>query len=103
MRRHQYEHLFTSWSEQAHAAPRSLIDNVLRDAGEGWVEEIMESDTKKVIEAANLTVAMFVALWGQLPHAVPLPAEQAKSWMRTLMQFMVVPEFDHLPGYCVDS
>uniref|UniRef100_A0AAU2VL42 DUF5677 domain-containing protein n=1 Tax=Streptomyces sp. NBC_00008 TaxID=2903610 RepID=A0AAU2VL42_9ACTN len=103
MRPHQYDHLFTSWSEQAHAAPRSLIDNVFRDAGEGWVSEVMESDTRKVIEAANLTVAMFVALWGELPHAVPLPPEKALVWMRTMMQFIAAPEFDHLPGYRVDS
>ncbi|MGC5565326.1 DUF5677 domain-containing protein [Streptomyces sp. FR-108] len=103
MRPHQYEHLFTSWSEQAHAAPRSLIENIFRDAGEDWVSEAMESDTKKVIEAANLTVAMFVALWRELPHAVPLPAEQANSWMRTTMQFMAVPDFDDLPGYRTDK
>ncbi|MFF2325310.1 MULTISPECIES: DUF5677 domain-containing protein [unclassified Streptomyces] len=103
MRAHQYEHLFTSWSEQAHAAPRSLIENLFHNAGEQWVEEVFESDSKKIIESASMTLMMFLSLWRVLPHAVPLSSDQVLSWTRRMMEIVAVPEFDLLPGYRNDE
>jgi hypothetical protein len=103
MRAHQYDHLFTIWSEQAHAAPRSLIENLFHDAGEQWVETVFESDTKKIIEVASMSLMMFLSLWRELPNTAPLPPEQTLLWTRRMMGIVAAPEFEDLPGYRVDT
>lgn len=99
MRLHQYENLFISWSEQAHAAPRSLIDNIFREADEGWIERTIESDERKIVEASSMTLMLFLALWEELPHAIQPTAEQTLNWMRVMMHIIGAPEFDSIPGY----
>ncbi|MCX4504578.1 DUF5677 domain-containing protein [Streptomyces anulatus] len=101
MRPKQYVNLFASWSEQAHATPGSLMDNLFRDMEEDWWERAMESDTQKIVETASMALLLFLSLWRELPHAFPLPREQANAWTRRMMEIVAAPEFDALPGYRV--
>lgn len=99
MRIHQYENLFTLWSEQAHATPGSLIHDILRVADGDWVDELVQSDERKIVEASSMAIMLFVELWMQLPHVAPPPAADVRDWARRMMEIVGAPEFDSLPGY----
>ncbi|MFA7767786.1 DUF5677 domain-containing protein [Streptomyces sp. NRRL S-448] len=99
MRIHQHDHLYTSWSEQTHATPSSLLDNVFRETNEGWIDEVIESDDKQIIGTSSMTLMLFLELWEILPHAAARPGDRAREWAREIMQMVAAPEFNSLPGY----
>lgn len=92
MRMHQYRYLYAAWSEQAHATPSSLLDNVFREAEAGWVDEVIESDDKKIIETSAMTLMLFLELWDALPHAVAMPKEKSREWAERMKDVLAVPD-----------
>ncbi|MFE4651550.1 DUF5677 domain-containing protein [Streptomyces sp. NPDC056707] len=103
MRVHQYDQLYSVWSEQTHAAPGALMESIFREAHEGWVDAVVESDDKKIIETASMALMLFVQLWWALPNVPVLEPERVMQWMLVMMEIMAVPEFDSLPGYRLDN
>lgn len=100
MRPHQYQQLFTLWSEQSHATPGSFIENMLRGDEEDWIEKAVAVDDKKIVETAGMTLMFFIQLWAKLPNVNPLPPTFV-DWTRQMMQMIGAPEFDSLPGFLV--
>lgn len=103
MRKHQYEHLYTSWSEQAHATPSSLIDNIVRQNDEGWVDQVIKSDNEEITGASAMTLLLFLELWESLPYVEQPARDQSLEWMRQVMHLISAPDFESLPGYRRDS
>lgn len=92
MRVNQYQYLYAAWSEQAHATPSSLIHNVFREAGDGWVDEVIESDDKKIIETSAMTLMLFLELWDTLPYAPSMPRDKSLEWAERMKDIMAVPD-----------
>ncbi|MCX4861228.1 DUF5677 domain-containing protein [Streptomyces canus] len=92
MRMHQYQYLYAAWSEQAHATPSSLIDNVFREAGDGWVDEVIESDDKKIIETSAMALVLFLELWDALPYAPPMPKGKSTEWAEQMKKIIAMPD-----------
>ncbi|MEU1554327.1 DUF5677 domain-containing protein [Streptomyces scabiei] len=92
MRVHQYQYLYAAWSEQAHATPSSLIHNVFREGNESWVDEVIESDDKKIVETSSMTLMLFLELWDALPYAPPMPTDKSKEWAEQMRDILAVPD-----------
>ena len=86
MRPHQYEHLFRRWSEEAHAAPSTIIREMFRgQSQESWIDDVLEEDQKEIGEVLTMTVVLFLDLEEALPHAPSLSWEQKLAWTDALM------------------
>jgi hypothetical protein len=86
MRAHQYEHLFRRWSEEAHAAPSTIIREMFRGQSQGtWIADVLEEDQKEIGEVLTMTLVLFFELEAALPHAPSLTWEQKLVWTDTLM------------------
>jgi hypothetical protein len=92
MREHQYRYLYAAWSEQAHATPSSLIHNVFREGTEGWVDEVIESDDRKIIETGTMTLMLFLELWDALPYVPPMPKDKSREWAEQMRDILAVPD-----------
>ncbi|KND38469.1 hypothetical protein IQ63_07490 [Streptomyces acidiscabies] len=92
MRVSQYQYLYSTWSEQAHATPSSLIHNVFREAGDGWVDEVITSDDMKIVETSAMTLMLFLELWDALPHTPSLPRDKSLGWAEQMREVMAVPD-----------
>lgn len=88
LRLDQYELMFRDWSEQAHAAPGSLLDSVFRSTDTDWISESVASDDREIADLVTMTVTLFVELWRHLPELPPLPGETALSWTGPVIQFV---------------
>jgi hypothetical protein len=86
MRPHQYEHLFRRWSEEAHAAPSTIIREMFRGKSqESWINDVLKEDQKEIGEVLTMTVLLFLELEAALPHAPSLSWEQKLAWTDLLM------------------
>ncbi|MFJ9692667.1 DUF5677 domain-containing protein [Kitasatospora sp. NPDC101183] len=87
MRAQQYDHLYSEWSEQTHATPSSLLDNIFRGADTDWVEEAIATDDRKTVETIMMTVVLFMELWGELPNVPELDPAVGLGWTNGLSEF----------------
>jgi hypothetical protein len=87
MRTVQYEILFRIWSEQAHAAPGALIDNLFRDDSDDWVERATKDNVQWTKDTIGFTISFFLGLWSVLPN-VPKAPIQVREWMLRLRALM---------------
>ncbi|WTW96870.1 DUF5677 domain-containing protein [Streptomycetaceae bacterium NBC_01309] len=88
MRMHQYELLYTLWSEQAHAAPGAFINDLFRDTGPEWVEDAVRENDTKILETIAMTATLFCDLWKNLPGVPEVDPQRALSWTSRLMEQM---------------
>lgn len=77
----QYEQLYSTWSEQSHAAPGALLDAMFATAHPDWVADTVKEDDVRVIETANMAIFLFVELWRILPYVRPLGPGEALDWV----------------------
>jgi len=49
LRRDQYNLMFRSWSEQAHATPGALLSGMFPRAGVDWEKEVVAEDDARVL------------------------------------------------------
>lgn len=82
LRKKQYELLFTSWSEQVHAAPGALIDDLFRR--EIDVEKIVRDDVTRSAEALSMGVTLFLELAMLLPSLPQLDPAIVFKWTTVL-------------------
>jgi hypothetical protein len=86
MRPHQYEQLFRQWSEEAHAAPSTIIREMFRGASqESWIEDVLKENRKEIGEVLTMTVLLFLELEAALSYAPHLSWEQKVVWTDALM------------------
>lgn len=84
IRPHQYTLLFSSWSEQAHAAPGALIDDLMRSQID--VDQILATDEVRIAETIGTAVSLFLELWALLPNVPPADAQQQQAWLASLIK-----------------
>lgn len=88
LRRDQYNLMFRSWSEQAHATPGALLPGIFLSGGAGWEKAVVAEDDTRVLEAIAITVTFFLELWNALPPFAPLlDAGEALDWTTQLGDF----------------
>jgi hypothetical protein len=81
-----YEHLFRRWSEEAHAAPSTIIREMFRGTSQdSWINDVLEEDQKEIGEVLTMTVVLFLELEAALPYAPSLSWEQKLAWTDALM------------------
>jgi hypothetical protein len=86
IRPHQYEQVFRRWSEEAHAAPSTIIRAMFRGwSQESWIDDMLEEDQKEIGEVLTMTVLLFLELEAALPYAPHLSWEQKRVWTDALM------------------
>ena len=84
MRRDQYELLFRRWSDEVHAGPSTLLDNVF-PVGRGGAEAVVADDDREIVEMATMALVLVAELWALLPSVEgPDPARVA-AWMEGFM------------------
>jgi len=82
LRKKQYELLFSSWSEQVHAAPGALLDDLFRR--EIDVERIVRDDVTRSAEALSIGVTLFLELAMLLPNLPQLDPASVFKWTTVL-------------------
>ncbi len=82
LRKSQYELLYSSWSEQIHAAPGALVDDLFRR--EIDVEKIVDDDVTRSAEVLSMGVTLFIELATLLPHLPPLDPSLVLEWTTIL-------------------
>lgn len=87
LRRDQYNLMFRSWSEQAHAAPGALLPGIFPRGGPGWASEVVAEDDARVLETIAMTVTFFLELWYLLPPFTQLlDSARALEWTTRLVE-----------------
>jgi hypothetical protein len=84
IRPHQYTLLFSTWSEQAHAAPGALIDDLMRNQID--VDRILATDEVRIAETIGTAVSLFLELWALLPNVPAVNAQQQHAWLSSLVK-----------------
>jgi hypothetical protein len=82
LRKKQYELLFSSWSEQVHAVPGALLDDLFRH--EIAVEKIVRDDVTRSAEALSMGVTFFLELAMLLPSLPRLDPTSVFKWTTIL-------------------
>jgi hypothetical protein len=82
LRKKQYELLFSSWSEQVHAAPGALLDDLFRR--EIDVAKIVRDDVTRSAEALSMGVTLFLELAMLLPNLPQLDPASVFKWTNVL-------------------
>jgi hypothetical protein len=83
LREDQYHLLFAAWSEQVHAAPAAVIENMFaRDVA---LEEIVAKDDARIAETVTMAITLFLELWTLLPHVPAVDRTQRLAWTTALM------------------
>lgn len=80
LRMHQYDLLYSAWSEHAHATPGALVDSILRTSNPGWVEEMIANDEANIQECIRMVVSLFVELRMYLPSIDSLHLDLINDW-----------------------
>lgn len=87
MRVHQYEQLFSTWSEEVHGAPSALIDLVFQyGTGQAWVDRAVASDDAECAQLAAMVVVLFLELIRLLPLAPAFHPRDELAWTGALRQ-----------------
>lgn len=80
LRKEQYRLLFVSWSEQTHASPGAMVDNILGPIGR-TAQEVVANDDREIIEVASISIGFLIEIWSELPNVTPLDPAIATPWM----------------------
>jgi hypothetical protein len=84
LRVNQYDLLFSAWSEQAHAAPAALMENMFPRGLSA--EEIVASDDVEIVQTVMLAVTLFLEIWVLLPHVPQADATQRLKWTDAMIE-----------------
>lgn len=84
IRPHQYEQLFSDWSDQTHAAPAALLDTMFPGARD--LDTTIESDDVRIAETLASAVTFVLELWTLLPSMPPSDPKTAYEWMTSLLE-----------------
>lgn len=80
LREEQYRLLFVSWSEQTHASPGAVVDNILGPIGR-TAQQVIASDDREIVEVASISIGFLIEIWFELPNITPLDPAIAAQWM----------------------
>lgn len=83
LRADQYDLLFSTWSEQAHAAPAALIDNMFPRGLPA--EQIVASDDAEIIQTVTMAITFFLELWMLLPNVPQVDPAQRLEWTNKMI------------------
>jgi hypothetical protein len=83
LRADQYKLLFSTWSEEAHAAPAALLVNMFPRGLPA--EQIVSSDDAEAIQAVTMATSYFFELWILLPNVPQLDPVQRLQWTNTMI------------------
>lgn len=96
IRPHQYALLFSTWSEQVHASPSTMLDDVFGTKATD-LEGLLQADEPKTAEMIAMGITLFIELWRLLP-AIPDPDEgTVKGWSGQLIEEALRWRADGLP------
>lgn len=85
IRRHRYTLLFSTWSEQVHASPSTMLDDIFGTTATD-LEGLLQADEPRTAEIIAMGVTLFIELWRLLP-AIPDPADTAvREWTEELIK-----------------
>ena len=84
LRVQQYELLFSEWSEQAHATPGALLDNLFPSGL--TAEQIVNSDDIEIVQTVMMAVTLFLEIWTLLPHVPQVAATQRLDWIESIIE-----------------
>jgi hypothetical protein len=84
LRADQYELMFSAWSEQTHAAPAALIDNIF--SSERSVADVVASDDARIAETVTMAITLFVELWALLPNVPQADSAQRRGWTSRMLK-----------------
>jgi hypothetical protein len=88
IREAQYNQLFVSWSEEAHAAPAAHMASTFRTVGPGWADEVISDDLREAAQVASMALMLFFELWMSLVN-VPAPDPDAlQDWFNRTNAYM---------------
>lgn len=83
LREDQYRLLFSAWSEQTHASPATLLDNMF---GHGLpIDKVVASDETRIAETVTNALTFFLELWTLLPHAPVVDYVKYLEWTNTVI------------------
>jgi uncharacterized protein DUF5677 len=78
LRADQYELMFATWSEQAHAAPAALMDNIF--PANRAIDDVVASDDARIAETVTVAITLFLELWMLLPNVPESDPLQRLEW-----------------------
>ncbi|WSA79402.1 DUF5677 domain-containing protein [Streptomyces sp. NBC_01799] len=102
MREHQYELLFSAWSEQTHATPGVFATDLFdRYEVEVSAEALAKAEgvppgrfplltgaDRKAAQTLSMTITLFIQLWQQLPNVPQSSVEEINSRLGRVRMFM---------------
>ncbi|WP_028265844.1 MULTISPECIES: DUF5677 domain-containing protein [unclassified Arthrobacter] len=90
-----YQTLFSTWSEQAHAAPGALVRGIISSV---FPERPYLSDEAAETEAVvAMSIVQFLELWKLLPQAPELEESVRSEWLIRLQALMAIRRADGGP------
>jgi hypothetical protein len=84
LRADQYELMFAAWSEQTHAAPAALMDNIL--PSNRAVDDVVADDDARIAETVTMATTLFLELWMLLPHVPQGDPVQRLGWTNRMLE-----------------
>jgi hypothetical protein len=78
LRGDQYKLMFASWSEQVHAAPAALMDNIF--PSNRAVDDVVASDDARIAETVTMAITLFLELWMLLRNVPAADPVQRLGW-----------------------
>lgn len=96
IRQHQYRLLYATWSEQVHASPSTMLDDVF-GAKATDIEGLLQGDEPRTAEIIAMGITLFIELWRSLP-VIPDPEDAAvQDWTGALIKEALRWRSDGLP------
>lgn len=83
LRADQYELMYSAWSEQAHAAPAALMDQIF--PANRRVDEVVARDDARIAETVTTSITLFLELWMLLPDVPQVDPAQRLEWTNRMM------------------
>lgn len=80
----QYDLLFSPWSEQAHAAPTTLMENMFPRGLSA--EEVVAADDVEILQTVMMAITLFLELWTLLSYVPQAEAEQRLEWTSVVIE-----------------
>jgi ribosomal protein L32E len=84
LRADQYELMFAAWSEQTHAAPATLMDNIF--PSNRAVDDVVADDDARIAETVTMAITLFLELWMLLPHVPQADPVQRLGWTNSMLE-----------------
>lgn len=80
----QYELLFSTWSEQAHGAPTTLLENMFPPGLSP--DHVVAADDVEIVQTVMTAVMLFLELWVLLPYVPQADPEQRLKWINSAIE-----------------